>query len=49
MKKYTKPELEITRFETEDIILASGNVPKTTIGDVEATGIGGINQKDYWQ
>lgn len=27
--KYTTPEMEIVRFDVEDVIVASGNTPET--------------------
>ncbi len=50
MKQYTKPEIEIVRFEAEDVILLSGTStksPKSTIGEEEATGIGARSYENY--
>lgn len=31
--KYTTPEMEIVRFEVEEVIVASGNTPETCTED----------------
>ena len=35
MKKYKKPEVEITKFNSEDILVASGAMTGLNVGFVE--------------
>lgn len=43
MKKYTKPEMEITKFDVEDVVMTSSTEPKSSMN------IGGetVNFVDY--
>lgn len=46
MKKYTSPEIEITRFHTEDIITAS--TVNDTFNKVEGEAPSGVTFDDVW-
>ncbi|MBQ8196093.1 MAG: hypothetical protein IJZ47_12125 [Oscillospiraceae bacterium] len=47
MKKYISPEIEITRFITEDIITVSSTV-NVTFNDVQGEAPSGVTFDDVW-